>query len=697
MKTIGQTRLYVAVCAALISLGALSGCGLGLSPARNGADATLALKLASLESVPAGDPESSSRAVMPGSGFLYIRTVAVSGEGALYGPYAVTGGADFVTTDIPAGAYDVYVLHSGKDLSSSTERFGILGGSFTFQELMSLPDERFVQFVSEDVDKAALDGFLDGMVSFGKATGVRLVSNTVNRLSVTLVPITSAGYDYDLSGSTLFAFSSSVRSRHFYRLSGITVSLPVTDGSLSLTLVDETASGTVINGLAFYSSDGRPVPSTRSGASLVSGLTWTIAASDLATIARSDGSLELYQYLDYTGRFYATYVNTAGGVRVSFNGDATSEYRGKRVLFAVYDEAGYQELQAGASWQRVEPIAKTIIPLDATTGDGTASVSAALTDGMTYYYSAQVDVGNHYTSLASLSSADIATLVPYRGDIVTDGPSGMVAFTAGSPIAINAVDCVGYDEYVFFANASGGGLGLVPTDPKSFANVMIAVNGLAPGSSAVIYLVGNVTGITEDAGGSVTGNVSVRSYGGTPFTISPPPALLNSAILSVNTGASLTLENVTIDASYATSATCNLITNLGTLKLGDGCTINGRTVTGSGTGAGVYNTGNLEIFGATIQNCSNDSTGGAIVVDAGTCTIGYTTRIINNTAYNGAAIYVPLETSSCEIRSGEISGNTSSSYAVIYGYWNTTPNVTYNTDTVTFFGNVPLDIDFAMP
>lgn len=86
MKTIGQTRLYVAVCAALISLGALSGCGLGLSPARNGADATLALKLASLESVPAGDPESSSRAVMPGSGFLYIRTVAVSGEGALYGP-----------------------------------------------------------------------------------------------------------------------------------------------------------------------------------------------------------------------------------------------------------------------------------------------------------------------------------------------------------------------------------------------------------------------------------------------------------------------------------------------------------------------------------------------------------------------------------------------------------------------------------
>ncbi len=695
MKTLGQTRLCVAVCAALLSLGSFAGCGLGLAPARN--DATLALRLASLESVPSGGPESSSRAVMPGSGNLYIRTVAASGEGALYGPYAFTAGEDFVTTEIPAGTYDVYVLHSGKDLSSSSERFDILGGSFTFTELMSLPDEGFVEFVSEDVDKAALDEFLDGMVAFGEVKGVTLVPNMVNRLAVTLVPITSAGYDYDLSGSTLFTFSSSVRSRHFYRLSGITVSLPVVDGSLSLRLVDETASGTVINGLAFYSESGRRVPAARSGTSLVSGLTWTIAASDLNEIARSDGYLELYQYLDYTGQFYATYFNTAGGVKVSFNGNPTADYQGKRVLFAIYDDAAYQELLAGASWQRIDPIAKGIIPLDDATGDGSASVSASLIDGTTYYYSAQVDVGNHYASLANLATADIATLVPYRNDIVTDGPSGMVAFTAGSPITIDAASCVVYDEYVFFADSSGPGSGASPATPKSFANLMIDVNALPTGSRAMIYLVGDVTGITQAAGGMIMKDVSVRSYAADAYTISPPAALLNTAIFNVNAGFSLTLENVTIDASYATSATYNLITNLGTLKLGDGCTVNGRSVTGSGTGAGVYSTGDLEIFGATIQNCSNDTTGGAIYLDGGTCTIGYTTRILDNASgATGAAIYAPMGTS-CSILSGEISGNVAGSDAVIYGYDDGTPNVTYDPVLVTFSGNLPANIVYDIP
>lgn len=169
------------------------GCGFGLAPSwEESGRTTVSLRIASLGVDASG---AVSRAVMPGSDFLYIRTIGIPGKttGALYGPYTVTAGSEFVTTDIPPGEYDrVYALCSGKDLESDGGTYSFFGGVYSFRGLMSLPDAQMVTFASEGTDKSSLDTLLDGKVSFGETDGVTIIQGKTNSLSLTLIPITSA-------------------------------------------------------------------------------------------------------------------------------------------------------------------------------------------------------------------------------------------------------------------------------------------------------------------------------------------------------------------------------------------------------------------------------------------------------------------------------------------------------------------------
>lgn len=115
--------------AAILALLALS-CSMDLDPATSGTTTV---------SFTAGTPKApaSSRAVAPGLGYLYIRTIGgpAGSKGPGYGPFPLESGATFTTKDIPAGTYAaIGVLYATKELDGLTAVWN--GSTRTFAELM---------------------------------------------------------------------------------------------------------------------------------------------------------------------------------------------------------------------------------------------------------------------------------------------------------------------------------------------------------------------------------------------------------------------------------------------------------------------------------------------------------------------------------------------------------------------------------
>lgn len=612
-----------------------SSCGLGLSPSVNEDQTSVSLRLASLGTNAAGNP---SRAVMPGANYLYIRTIGIEGKtsGALYGPYTVSTGSDFVTDDIPAGEYDrIYVVCSGKDLESEARTFSFFGGTYTFHELMSLPDSQMVSFASSDVDKTALDESFDGEVTFGEKDGVTLIQGKKNSLSLTLAPITSAGYTLNVGASRTHAFSSTARSQHFYRLEGIKVVMPVTSGGLSFTISATSASAGTLSAIAFFSSTGAQISVTKSGTDLVSGQTWTIDSATLNSIANPDGTVELYQYLDYTGDLSASYANSAGGVLVSFDGDAASDYTGKKLIFKIYDGAAADKVSVGASWSQVTPVSAGIIDLDATSGDGSIQVPVKLVAGATYYLSALVSSTGDYAGLTSLTGVDLQTIVPYRNDRTIKSETALVnanipyciTVTGGDSIALTASQFETYDQYVIFVSDTGSsdGPGATPSEPATLRYAINKANEYYP-STTMIYVTSDISGFTMNNDFFVAANIVIRSYGSNPFVIRPTTSDVKTispseSILYVTSGR-LSCQDLVLDASQLVDSGSSLcFIGGGELDLDSNTTLKGTGVEGNiaTRGGGVFvaaGGARLLMMNATIMNC-NATYGGAIYLESG--------------------------------------------------------------------------------
>ena len=627
------------------------GCGFGLTPSWEEAGrTTVSLRIASLGVDSSG---TVSRAVMPGSDHLYIRTIGIAGKttGALYGPYTVTAGSEFVTTDIPPGEYDrVYVLCSGKDLESDGGTYPFFGGSYSFRGLMSLPDAQMVEFASEGTDKSSLDTLLDGMVSSGETDGVTIVQGKTNSLSLTLIPITSAGYEINLATSGNHQFTAPERSRHFYRLGGIKVLLPVTTGTLSCTLT--AASGSTVSAVAFFSSTGEEIPVTQSGTDLETGLTWTIATADVARLADADGNVELFQYLDCTGEASATYENTVSETKIAIDGEATSAWQGHKVLLAIYDESAVTSVVAGAALIDQVPVANVFIDLDPTTGDGSRTISRqVLQTGKKYYLSAQVDSTNHYASLTSFASKDLATLIPYRGDYTLNGdtalnPQGvytLVPFTAGSSETLSSSDFSEYTSYVMFVSRDGYYMndGSDYSLPTTLYGALSYHASLRP---AQIYITDDIEALSSQ---TVSGNVTIQSYGSTIFSLSSG-SLTGSSFFMVS--GNLEFNRVTINCFFAGCPAAPLleVNSAATLSLGSGATLIGTgstTAISDGGGIFVGTGGALTMWGSTIKDCYTSASGfgGAVFIDANSYAqnvIGPGVRFEGNQASQGGAIYV---------------------------------------------------------
>jgi hypothetical protein len=211
-------------------------------------------------------------------------------------------------------------------------------------------------------------------------------------------------------------------------------------------------------------------------------------------------------------------------------------------------------------------------------------------------------------------------------------PSTYYAATASDLIAdINA------------ANKAGGANTIVLTAPTTSPYVLTAVNNTTNGANGLPVISTGGKKVAADNLTIVGNGDTIERSSGTPFRL-----------FDVASGASLTLENVTLLNGYATvqqttatswSAEGGAIYNQGTLVL-SGATIGGSTAvsiyTWNAAGGGVWSNGSLTVENSTViegnsavaSNGSDIAFGGGLYIAGGTANISAST-ISNNRAQGG--------------------------------------------------------------
>lgn len=685
-RTLSLLTLCALVLGAACSFGALPEWTRSASPA-------VSISLAAIDPDGTG---STARAIAQGGGYLYLRTLGgpSGATGSFYGPYEVSSGGTVTITDIPAGTFTrVFAVYSGSAVNTTT-KYSILGGSYTFSEFMSVSDSIMNQFLDDmNAKTKSGDGGEDmanafgGTGSYGVTGGVTLAAGVTTSLSLTLIPITSSSTSIPLYKTPSYTFSSETSTKCFYRLEGIQVTVPVSAGSLICTMSADSATSGSLDSAVFYDGNGKAVSTTKTGSSLTGGYTWAIDASEVNALATSTGYVNLYLYIAYTGTINARFINTVPpNVYVAVDGEANATWQGRKVLFGIYDETAVANVKAGKSLLKQIPVAMGMFTLDPTTGDGAMTVqSSAIKAGSPYYVSAQVDENSTYATLTSFTGVDLATLIPYKGDLITSGDAvlvssgvyGLNAFAAGSAAKLPASSFSTCSDNVYFASSTGGGTGLSPSSPKLFADAMTLAAANPP---AQIYVMDDISSLSYQ---TVDTQMTIQSYGSTPRTIKPMTYLSSMPFFQINSNASLEFNNITIDCSGVTSAMQSLLylaagsgSGLPRLALGSDATLIGclsSTVT-SGGGICVAMGATLEMWGSTVKKCATGSSGygGAIFVNGQTgvstvATIGPGCTFSNNTSGSGAAIYTS-QYSTVNLKSTSFTSNTANTAgnAIVY-------------------------------
>jgi hypothetical protein len=176
---------------------------------------------------------------------------------------------------------------------------------------------------------------------------------------------------------------------------------------------------------------------------------------------------------------------------------------------------------------------------------------------------------------------------------------------------------------------------------------------LLSATDGTIYITGQVT-ITGEESWDLTGytNTTVKRYS---------EVTNNFFIARINSGASLTLSNITIDG-------CNISTNRpliridGNLTMNNGAILQNELSSAAGGALGLTNTNAVfTMNGGKITGNTAATTGGGITATAGTIIINGG-EISNNTAgTSGGGIWVSSTATLLEINGGTITGNTAAS------------------------------------
>ena len=132
-------------------------------------------------------------------------------------------------------------------------------------------------------------------------------------------------------------------------------------------------------------------------------------------------------------------------------------------------------------------------------------------------------------------------------------------------------------------------------------------------------------------GGSKPVDLTILGNGGTIERVGSQ----SHNLVSVAAGASLTLDDVTLQGGYAATFGGGAIYNGGTLTVRDS-TLSGNHVSGRSFGGAILNSGTLTVIGSTfIANTADGGNGGAIYNGGGVVTVS-DSRFFGNWARPGA-------------------------------------------------------------
>jgi CSLREA domain-containing protein len=150
--------------------------------------------------------------------------------------------------------------------------------------------------------------------------------------------------------------------------------------------------------------------------------------------------------------------------------------------------------------------------------------------------------------------------------------------------------------------------------------ITFSVSGTITLSSTLPAIVSGQGALTIDGGGGITvsGNNSVR-------------------VMVVNSGADLTLRNITIANGRITGVGGGIFNNGGTLTVTNS-TFSNNSAIGPGGGGGILNAGTLTVTNSTFSANSADDGGGGIR-NAGTLTVTNSTFSNNSAIFGGGGIY----------------------------------------------------------
>lgn len=596
---------------------AIAACSVGLDPASNyGANkASLSLKIGALvppaDSFANGVPSTTGgRLIAPDFGYLYFRTIGgpVGSSGPFYGPFRVNAGETFKTKAIPAGTYTgIGVLYATKPLDDLTISLDEV--SYTFAELMRLPDAEFNALIDSDDSEegpSPLDYLLDGYASGELVPNVTIVSGKENTLTVTLLPITAeSAVDFrtEVPGYTV-AGDSAVLERRFISLEEINPDSGNTISSLRVS-VNPGGNATYIGRCMLFSEAGTLIRDFG-----IVGTVETVRNLDAAyAIAYSNEGTDLYLYIEYRTAalslsFSAVEVPvteppvteppTPQTLTVSFSGG--NSYNQKHLLYSVYPLSAFEgltEANLGEMLPDVEgmpasaPVAAGVIVLD-TGGSGSSVAFTPDTgtdkafDNGTYLITWFADMDGTYNDLENFGSLPSGGIIPNQNDMVSNPQYAAVVFS-GAPNTYTILPSVmtAKKEYVFFVNEGGGSDGDRPDQPCTFNDI----SGYISEGSGIcdVYLTGTISLVNGVYIGCAS--VDLRSFGSSTYQLIDACEIYTSP-LSVSYGSTLTLHNVTVASSQANSSP--LVNVSGTLVIMSGASISGGN-NDSGAGAIMFN------------------------------------------------------------------------------------------------------------
>lgn len=291
----------IAIVSTILTLFALS-CSMDLEPAKSGNTSvsftigTLippANALENLQPVP-------GRAVAPDYGYLYIRTLGgpTGSKGPFYGPFRLSAGQTFTTTDIPAGTYDgIGILYATEPLESLTGYWN--DQKMTFTELMRLPDDQFVLFSDGDRPNGEYSEFefmIDGHASGEMTRNVTIQANRNTTLRVRLLPMCAGNVlDLDTMHCSVILHSEAPQTmvRKFYEIRNVHHPQGTSLDTLVLSVDPVNAPSVTMGRAILFREDGTAIQTITNGGTYTEKRNFNVSYTSGSTF---------YLYVEYEGQ-----------------------------------------------------------------------------------------------------------------------------------------------------------------------------------------------------------------------------------------------------------------------------------------------------------------------------------------------------------------------------------------------------------